>query len=59
MRRHIRLPKNSQINKASETNNGYVQTYGIYKNDEAIYYVRLSMNQLSGKLEEVFVERNN
>lgn len=59
MRQNILFPKNTQVKKASETNNGYVQTFGIYKNDDAIMYVRFTLNAETGKLEEVVVERNN
>lgn len=59
MKQYIKLPKNSQVRKASETNNGYIQTYGIYKGDDAVYYVRFTLNPLSSKLEEVTVEKNN
>lgn len=50
--------KNSIIRKASETNNGFVQTYGLYKQEDALYYIVLKLNPLSGKLEEVVVEKN-
>lgn len=59
MRTHILFPKNTTVKKASETNNGYVQTYGIYnKTDDALMYVRFTLNPISGKLEEVLVEKN-
>jgi hypothetical protein len=56
---YIRIPKNAQIKKASETNNGYIQTFGIYKGDDALYYVRFTLSPLTSKLEEVSVEKNN
>ncbi len=59
LKSNLHVPKNGLIKKASETNNGYVQTYGIYKNDDAIVYIRFTMNQISGMLEEVSVEKNN
>ncbi len=51
--------KNTVIKKASETNNGYVQSFGLYQGDDALYYVRFNLNPLTGKLEEVVVEKNN
>lgn len=51
--------KNTVVRKASETNNGYVQSFGLYKGDDALYYVRFNLNPLSGKLEEVVVEKND
>lgn len=51
--------KNSVIRKASETNNGFVQTYGVYKNEDAIYYIIIKLNSLSGFLEELVIEKNN
>jgi hypothetical protein len=51
--------KGSVINKASETNHGYVQTFGLYKNDDALYYIRLSLSPLSGKIEEIEIKQNN
>jgi hypothetical protein len=59
MRDYIKIPKNGQIKKASETNNGYIQTFGVYKGEDAIYYVRFTLNPLNSKLEEVTVEKNN
>jgi hypothetical protein len=50
---------NTVLKKASETNNGYVQSFGLYKGDDALYYVRFNLNPLSGKLEEVVVEKND
>ena len=59
MKTNIQFPKNTVVKKASETNNGYVQTFGIYnKTDDALMYVRFTLNPLTGKLEEVQVERN-
>jgi uncharacterized membrane protein required for colicin V production len=60
MKTYIPVVKNTTIKKASETNNGYVQSFGMYtKEDDALYYVRFTLNPLSGKLEEVVVEKNN
>lgn len=56
----ITFPKNTSVRKASETNNGYVQTFGIYnKNEDALMYVRFTLNPESGKLEEVVIEKND
>lgn len=59
MKTHLPVIKNTVIKKASETNNGYVQSFGMYQGDDALYYVRFTLNPLSGKLEEVVVEKNN
>jgi hypothetical protein len=59
MKTHVRIPKNTQIKKASETNNGWVQTFGVYKGDDALMYVRFTLNPDTEKLEEVSVEKNN
>jgi hypothetical protein len=59
MKTHLPVIKNTIIKKASETNNGYVQSFGMYQGDDALYYVRFILNPLSGKLEEVTVEKNN
>jgi hypothetical protein len=59
MKTYVPNVKNGVIKKASETNNGYVQSFGIYKDEDALYYVRFTLNPLSGKLEEVAVEKNN
>lgn len=59
MKTYIPTVKNSVVKKASETNNGYVQSFGLYKGDDALYYVRFTLNPLTGKLEEVMVEKNN
>jgi hypothetical protein len=58
MRTYIVFPKNTEVKKASETNNGYIQSFGIYKGDDALMYIRFTLNPLSGKLEEVMVEKN-
>lgn len=59
MKTYIPFPKNTHVQKASETNNGYVQSFGIYnKTDDALMYVRFTLNPISGKLEEVVVEKN-
>lgn len=59
MKTYVRIPRNTQIKKASETNNGWVQTFGIYKGDDAIMYIRFTINPDTEKLEEVNVEKNN
>lgn len=59
LKRYLHIPKNGQIKKASESNNGYTQTFGIYKGDDAIAYIRFTLSQLEGTLEEVHVEKNN
>ena len=59
MKRYISVPKNAQIRKASESNNGYSQTFGIYKGDDAITYVRVTLSQVDGTLEEIAVEKNH
>jgi hypothetical protein len=52
--------KKTTIRKASETNNGFVQSFGMYnKEDDALYYIRFTLNPLNSKLEEVVVEKNN
>ncbi len=58
MKTYIPIPKKSEVKKASETNNGWVQTFGIYKGDDALMYVRFSISPETEKLEEVFVEKN-
>ncbi len=59
MKTYVPAVKNGVIRKASETNNGYVQSFGLYKGEDALYYVRFTLNPLTGKLEEVMVEKNN
>jgi hypothetical protein len=59
MKTYVPTVKNSVIRKASETNNGFVQSFGLYKGDDALYYVRFTLNPLTSKLEEVVVEKNN
>ncbi len=59
MKSYINIPKNSQVKKASETNNGWIQTFGVYKGEDAIMYVRFTISPVTGKLEEVNVEKNN
>ena len=59
MKDYIRIPRNTLVKKASETNNGWIQTFGIYKGDDALMYVRFTMDPISGKLSEVNVEKNN
>jgi hypothetical protein len=52
--------KKTTIRKASETNNGYVQSFGMYnKEEDALYYIRFTLNPLTSKLEEVVVEKND
>lgn len=51
--------KKTVVKKASETNNGYIQSFGMYTaDDDALYYIRFVMNPLTAKLEEVVVEKN-
>lgn len=51
--------KKTIVKKASETNNGYVQSFGMYNaEDDALYYIRFVLNPLTAKLEEVVVEKN-
>lgn len=51
--------KKTIVKKASETNNGYIQSFGMYNSeDDALYYIRFVMNPLTAKLEEVVVEKN-
>jgi|688.fasta_scaffold39992_7 hypothetical protein len=59
MRKYVILDKNTKIKKAAETNNGYVQTMGLYnKNEDALMYVRFEFSPLDGKLKEVYLEKN-
>jgi hypothetical protein len=59
MRKYVILDKNIKIKKAAETNNGYVQTMGLYnKNEDALMYVRFEFSPLDGKLKEVYLEKN-
>lgn len=58
MKEYIPMPKNAQIRKASECNNGYTQTFGVYKGDDALTYVRFTFSQETGELQEVAVEKN-
>jgi hypothetical protein len=59
MKEYMPTIKKTVIKKASETNNGYVQSFGMYKEEDALYYIRLTLNPLTGKLEEVEVTKNN
>jgi hypothetical protein len=59
MKEYIPLPKNAQIRKASESNNGYTQTYGVYKGDDALTYMRFTFSQENGTLQEVSIEKNH
>jgi hypothetical protein len=55
----IKLPPKYTIKQASETNHGYVQTFGIYGADEvAIYFVALRINMQTKKVEEIRVTIN-
>jgi hypothetical protein len=59
MRKYVVVDKNTQIKKAAETNNGYVQTLGLYnKQEDALMYVRFEFSSLDGKLKEVQLENN-
>ncbi len=58
MKKYIPSSKKIVIRKASEANNGYVQSFGLYKDEDALYYVRFTLNPLTSKLEEVVVEKN-
>ena len=59
MLKYVILDKNIKIKKAAETNNGYVQTMGLYnKNEDALMYVRFEFSPLDGKLKEVYLEKN-
>lgn len=58
MKKYIPNSKKIIIKKASEANNGYVQSFGLYKDEDALYYVRFTLNPLTSKLEEVVVEKN-
>lgn len=58
MKSYISIPKKAVIKKASETNNGWIQTFGIYKDDDALMYIRFSISPETESLEEVFVEKN-
>lgn len=59
IKQYFPVVKNTIIKKASETNNGFVQSFGMYKGEDALYYIRCTLNPLTGKLEEVVVEKNN
>jgi hypothetical protein len=59
MKRYVSIPNNAQVRKASESNNGYTQTFGIYKGDDALTYVRITLSQEDGTLQEVAVEKNH
>ncbi len=59
MRKYVVVDKNTKIKKAAETNNGYVQTLGLYnKQEDALMYVRFEFSPLDGKLKEVQLENN-
>jgi hypothetical protein len=60
MKQYFPQVKKTVVKKASETNNGYVQSFGMYNQEEdALYYIRFVMNPLTAKLEEVVIEKNN
>jgi hypothetical protein len=51
--------KQQTFRKAAETNNGYIQTIGLYtKTDDAVMYIRFEFDPLTSKLIEVVLERN-
>jgi hypothetical protein len=58
MKQYFIVDKKSVVKKAAETNNGYTQTYGIYKNDIAVMYIRFEFDQETMMLKEITLERN-
>ncbi len=54
-----KLPKNAVIKKVSETNSGWIQTFGIYRGDDPLTFIRFTLNPATGMLDEVTIERNN
>jgi hypothetical protein len=59
MKQYFPPVKKTTVKKASETNNGYVQSFGMYtQEDDALYYIRFVINPLTAKLEEVVIEKN-
>lgn len=50
--------KKTVIKKAAETNNGYIQTLGVYKNEDALMYIKFEFDQQTSKLKEVVIEKN-
>ena len=51
------MPKDANIRKSSETNNGYTQIYGAYKGYDALVYLTLTFN-MDGELTDVTVDKN-
>lgn len=58
MKQYVVVEKKAVLKKAAETNNGYLQTFGIYKNDVAVIFIRFEFDPESMKLKEVFLEKN-
>jgi hypothetical protein len=58
MKLYFKPEKKSIVKKAAETNNGYTQTYGIYKDDIAIMFARFEFYQENMMLKEIVLERN-
>lgn len=58
MKLYFKPEKKAIVKKAAETNNGYTQTYGIYKDDIAIMYARFEFYQETMMLKEIILERN-
>jgi len=58
MKLYFKPEKKSIVKKAAETNNGYTQTYGIYKDDIAVLFARFEFYQENMMLKEIVLERN-
>lgn len=58
MKLYFKPEKKAIVKKAAETNNGYTQTYGIYKDDIAVMYARFEFYQETMMLKEIVLERN-
>lgn len=59
LKAYLKLPKKYVINQASEANHGYIQTFGIYDQEEiALYFVTIRINPLNEKIEELQVKPN-
>lgn len=58
MKQFVVVDKKAILKKAAETNNGYLQTFGVYKNDIATLFIRFEFDPESMKLKEVFLEKN-
>ena len=58
MKLYFKPEKKSIVKKAAETNNGYTQTYGIYKDDIEIMFARFEFYQENMMLKEIVLERN-